>query len=231
MYNLAVVSIVSRQCAEEPQVKAVNDILQYHGYRHIQHIDDVWIGFVSKLLHYIDVCKELTDFTHLMLMDARDVVVLAGPDEVMERYFAFNHPWVYNAEPFIWSPGSFQPEDYPPCDTPYRYMNAGVCIGERDHMAQHFAKWTSGGVGYPKTDQDWMAARYLEGYPDAIKLDNNCELFQCMCGSQVGENPIVTVTPGRVYNRVTGTNPIIIHFNGGTNITDPDRSFLWNHWI
>jgi len=161
-----------------------------------------------------------------MLMDARDVVLLAGEEEIMERWESFDHPWVYNAEPFIWSPGSFEPDDYPPCDTLYRYLNAGVAIGEREHIIGWFNSWTLP-LYLPTGDQDWMAARYLDSYPAAIKLDSNCELFQCLCGSMVGDDPYVTIERGKVYNRMTDTYPLVIHANGGSDITLPPFDTLW----
>jgi len=158
------------------------------------------------------------------------VVVLAGPDEVMERWREFEHPWVYNAEPFIWSPDSFQPEDYPTPDVTYRYLNSGAYIAEREHLVECFDRWTIP-CYLPRGDQDWMAARFIKEYPDAIALDYGCELFQCMCGSLVGDEPHCTIEPGKVVNHVTETEPLIIHFNGGDDITAPNRRLLWEAMI
>lgn len=229
-YELAVISIISAPLANEPRVCAVRDILDHWGYHHIQLVDYIWRGFVSKLIFGDQMAHELTEFTHLMYVDARDVVVLAGPDEVMERWEQFNHPWVFNAEPFIWTPGSFQPEDYPTPDCFYRYLNSGAFIAERKHLARWFDRWAIP-LNLPTGDQDWMAARFIEDYPDAIALDVNCELFQCMCGSLMTDEPHCTMEPGKVRNDLTGTEPLVIHFNGGDDITDVDRRELWAHLI
>lgn len=224
-----------------PKTYAVASILDYHGFDYTMKLDYLWVGWLSKLYHMMDVAKELReDYTHLMFIDCADVVVLASPDEVMERFLSFNHPWVYNAEPFIWSPNSFQPEDYPPVpDRPgtgatpnvkYRYLNAGASIGEIEFMDKWLTRWCRPGSS-SRGDQDWLAGRFLESYPDAMMLDTNCELFQCMCGSQVGDNPHVALSPGVAHNRITGTYPLIVHFNGGTDITDEKRKPLWQHWL
>lgn len=231
--NLAVISVISHNLKNEPQVVAVREILKHWGYHHIQHVDYLWHGWASKLDFNDRACRELTDFTHLMYIDARDVVVLAGPDEVMERYFEFGHPWMYNAEPFIWSPGSFEPKDYPTSYVTYRYLNSGAYIAEREHMVEWFDRWLPDGniPTLPRGDQDWMAARFIEEWPDAIMLDSGCSLFQCMCGSLVGDDPHCTIEPGRVVNHITETEPVIIHFNGGDDITADDRRILWAHLI
>ena len=230
-FKLKVASVADQGFAALPKTFAVASILVHHGFDYTMKLDYLWVGWISKLWHMMDIVNDLADeYTHLMFIDCADVVLLAGPDEVMERYFKFNHPWVYNAEPFIWSPGSFQPGDYPTPDVKYRYLNAGASIGEIGHMHEWLDTW--GRPDYiPAGDQDWMAARFLESYPDAIKLDTECRLFQCMCGSQVEPDPHVVVGIGAVHNMVTNTDPLVCHFNGGTNICDSDRRFLWEHFL
>jgi len=102
-------------------------------------------------------------------------------------------------------------------------------------MVALWDKWTAGGTRIPRNlphgDQDWMAARFIEGYPDAIALDHECKLFQCMCGSLMESEPYCVMKPGQVYNDLTMTWPLIIHFNGGDDITADDRRGLWAHLI
>lgn len=233
-YKLLVASVVDVPYSKMLKVHAVKAILEHHGFDYRMAVDPDWLGWPSKLMGFIKIMRDLVkskEYTHVMLIDGADIVALDGPDAVMERYFAFGHPWIYNAEPFIWSQGSFTPEQYPTPQCTYRYLNGGASIGEIGHIAKYYDKWTDGGKRPPicfKGDQDWMADRFIKEYPDAIMLDHNCELFQVMCGSLVGNNPICQMTPGHVHNRETGTDPIIIHFNGGDDITTPDRSFLWD---
>jgi len=229
-YKLKVVSVADQGFAVLPKTLAVASILHHHGFDYSLKLDWLWCGWISKLWHMMDTVADLAGYTHLMFIDCADVVVLAGPDEIMERYFEFGHPWIYNSEPFIWTPDSFQPEDYPTPNVTYRYLNAGASIGEIGHMHKWLDTW-----GRPSFthigDQNWLAARFIESYPNAIKLDTNCELFQCMCGSLVEPNPHCIMRPGRVYNTVTGTWPLIIHFNGGDDVTTEDRSYLWEHYL
>lgn len=222
----------------EARTEAVTALLNHWGFDYRPVVDESWIGWPSKMLRFIRIAHELAaggDYTHLMFIDARDIVLLTGPDEIMERWRKFNHPWIYSAEPNIWSPNSFTPEQYPTPDCVYRYLNGGASIGEVVHISEYFNKWTDDGenlpLSLPRGDQDWMAARFIEEYPDAIMLDHDCELFQCMCGSLVGPNPRCSIMPGKVVNHTTGTEPLIIHFNGGDDITSPSRSILWRHLI
>lgn len=241
MHKLLVAMVTDTACAVEPRTVAVKAVLKHHGFDILHTIPPVWCGqgdYLSKLLGFINIVQEAAavgKYTHLCFVDARDVIFLVGPDEVMERYLTLGHPWVYAAEPFIWPPDSFEPDDYPPCDTPYRYLNGGASIGEVGHMLEQFNLRTDGGKALPtylpKGEQGWLATLFLEGHPDAIKLDTGCELFMCLCGSRVGDEPYVTVSPGKVHNRVTGTDPLIVHFNGGDDVTAPGNRELWEHWF
>lgn len=233
-YRLIVTSVISANLEHEPRTVACRNIIKHWGYNFSPYVDRAWTGWPCKLRHIIKFSKRVQQenhYTHIMFIDARDVILLGTPKQVMDKFLQFNHPWVYNAEPFIWSPGSFLPSDYPPCDTPWPYLNSGACIAEVNHMVHYFDKWTDGGanppIHLPRGDQDWTAARFLEDYPDAIKLDNDCELFQCMCGSLTATNPHCIMTPGQVFNQTTNTHPLIVHFNGGDDITSPTRSILW----
>lgn len=236
--KLLVASVVDPVCAKEAKTQAVTAILEHHGFDYRPIVDEGWFGWPSKLLGQIKLVHDLAiskEYTHLMFIDARDIVLLDGPGEVMKRYYEFDHPWVYNAEPFIWSPDSFQPEDYPTPKCIYRYVNGGASVGLISHMNRYYNKWTKFGadppVNLPRGDQDWIAARFIEDYPDAIMLDHNCELFQCMCGSLMPAGPNCMLLQGKVINHITKTNPIVIHFNGGDDITSPERRMLWDHWI
>lgn len=230
-YRLKVASVADQGFAALPKTFAVASILIHHGFDYTMKLDYLWAGWISKLWHMMDVVEDLVRYTHLMFIDCADIVALTGPDEIMERYFAFGHPWIFNAEEFIWSPDSFQSEDYPTPDVKYRYLNAGASIGEIGHMRE----WLLGTWGRPSYipggDQDWLAGRFLDGYPDAIMLDTNCDLFQCMCGSQVEPDPYVVLSLGKAYNRITDTYPLILHFNGGTDVCDSERKPLWEAYL
>lgn len=237
-HKLLVASVVCPAFNKKPSVRAVRDILTCHGFDTYHIVDEAWFGWASKLLALIDTVRKVAEegiYTHLMFIDGADIVLLDGPDEVMSRYYKLNHPWVYAAEPHIWSINSFTPEQYPTPDCVYRYINAGASVGYIPHMLHWVNVWTKDGLRppthLPAGDQDYLAARFIESYSDAMQLDHNCELFQCMCGSLVGDDPRCTMSSGYVRNNTTGSEPIVIHFNGGDDIMSPDRSYLWQAFL
>jgi len=212
----------------EPQTQVVRKLLARWGYDHHQQVVRDRGGMTTKLLEYFKLVRDLdASYTHVMLVDARDVVVLAEPRQVMEVWQEFNHPWVFNAEPHIWPPSVSTPEDYPGPQVHYRYLNSGVSIGEREHILEWYSRWTDGFTTVPKnmgwSSQAWLARHYFEHYHDLLLLDYNCALYQTMCGSQ----PRTVRTPGKCHNTTTGTDPLIIHYNGGANICDSKWRGIW----
>jgi hypothetical protein len=232
--RICAITSVSADCYYEAKTRAVRAILKYHGWDVEEEVQPQWTGFTAKLWWAHRCAAELTRYTHLMLIDARDVVLLAGPDEVLSCFLEFDHPWVCAAEPNIWPTGMYEPEDYPLCDTPYRYLNSGAYIAEREHLLACFERWPAAGVSpdvrvlvAKGEDGPWLTEQYLME-PGSILLDHNCELFQCACGSRIGPSPIIQAGPGVVYNRVTKSFALVIHANGGDDITAPDWRVLWD---
>ena len=233
-YKLAVLSVCDSFYARRPQTQIVTRLMEKWGYDYRPYVDPLWQGWPDKVRCYTrDVPALLgTGVTHVMFIDAADVMMLCGPDELMERWTAFNHPWVYNAEVNIWPPNSFTPEEYPTPPGVFRYINGGAYLGELEHVAGWYNKWTNFGkdpIVCEKSDQHWMAERMVKHYPEAIILDQNCEVFQCGCGARVGPEPAIQISPGKVYNRLTDTYPVVIHANGGDDIiADTEWRTLWS---
>ena len=163
MYKLVVSSVCDYAFSQKPKTKVVADILAKWGYDYRLYVDPLWHGWPSKVDYYTSYAKTLIgEATHLLFIDSSDVVLLCGPDELMERFYEFNHPWVYGAEAAIWPPNTYQPSDYPtPPDAYDRYLNGGVYLGEVEHIAHYYAKWTETPIVCDKSDQQWMAERYL----------------------------------------------------------------------
>ena len=222
-------SVVDIPYSEMPKCQAVKMLFERWHYDYRQVIDPLWYGWPSKITGAISLVRELqdTDYTHLLFVDGADVVPLAPQEVVMERYLEIGHPWLFCAEQNIWSPGSFEPRDYPTPDVVYRYLNSGIMLGEIEHMARWYDEWEPIPARLKTGDQDWYARKFIKHFPEAIALDTGCKVFQTMCGSLVGDEPNCLMEPGQVYNRITNTLPVLIHFNGGDDITTPERSFLW----
>jgi len=220
MPSIIAISIVSENLVDEPKTVASFSTLEDHGWVYHRVVAPIWGGFATKLKCVHEMAKFFTRFTHIMFVDARDVVLLGTPDQVLKRFLEFDHPWVCGAEVNLWPVDSFPRDVFPKSSTCWRFLNSGAYVANREHLLACFEKWPD--IPNDADDQRWLAERFLEG--NDILLDYKCKLIQNMCGS----DHLMFMEYGRAYNMLTHTEPLIVHFNGGTDITAPDRRGLWS---
>lgn len=209
-----------------PQIETVKSLLDRHGIQYQMYgLDRNWRGFGAKLRSAYRAALELEWHDYILLLDPPDCVPLGGPEAILERFEAFRHPWVCAAEPNIWPAGSFRTEDYPETQSPWKYLNSGSYLVERRYLKECFQRWAPEGPDSIPTrvdDQQWLADKFIHE-PGCIKLDTGCQLFQCLIGGWWA----FEVEPGRLYNKVTGTEPLILHHNGGGDIFEERVRVLW----
>ena len=221
MPNIIAISIISENLVDEPKTQASFSTLESHGWLYKRRVTLYWGGFQQKLKCVYDLAQTYRNFTHILFVDARDVVLLGTPDQVLERFLEFDHPWVCGAEVNLWPVGSFPRDVFPKSSTCWRFLNSGAYVANREHLLACFEKWPD--IPNDADDQRWLASRFLEN-PGDILLDYKCKLIQNMCGS----DHLMFMEYGRAYNMLTHTEPLIVHFNGGTDITASDRRGLWS---
>jgi hypothetical protein len=204
---------------EKEQYKLVRKIAESKGVPcHVY--SGQWRGFGEKLVMGQKAARELTQYTHLMLIDAFDVIVMATVDEIMSRYLEFGHPFVCQAENNCW-PDKEKASRYPECNTPWRYLNSGLYIAEREYLGQLWEK--HGPIDPCVYDQGWVTDVFLND-PGCIKLDTNCVLFQSLLASIKN----LELINGKLHNTLTDTYPLIAHHHGGQDIRDDYAMKLWN---
>lgn len=179
-----------------------------------------WRGFGEKLVMGQKASRELTQYTHLLMMDAFDVIVMASADEILQRYLEFGHPFVCQAEVNCW-PDIEKTSLYPECNTPWRFLNSGLYVVEREYLGNLWDK--HGPIDPGVYDQRWVTDVFLND-PGCIKLDTNCELFQGLLGSQQH----LEMQGTRLHNTLTGTYPRLAHHHGGADIRDTFAMQLWS---
>lgn len=209
--------------------KLVTSILEKQGILYKLYTDMVWHGLVEKIKTALRASQELTEYEYILFLDAYDVIALAGPDEILERYKAFNHLWVCAAELNLWPPDSIPREAYEgeTLDpfwkrTPYRYLNSGMYLARREYLRECLESWNIPDEIF--CDQYWFATQYL-AHPGAILLDTHCQLFQCLISSWWAFD----VSPGKLYNNYTNTYPLLLHHNGGGKLTGEKIRPLWEN--
>lgn len=160
---------------------------------------------------------------YLIFSNAYDVLFTAHPDEVAEKWGGGDDV-MFNCEKDLFPPSRLG-HRFPDTGSPWRYLNSGMYIGKPERILDmlesmwlddiaddHVAYTPLHGSGQVNVvDQNWFQMLYA-AQPVPITLDTQCNLFQCFSRCTWDEFELI---PGGFRNKITGTQPLIGHFNGG----------------
>lgn len=172
-----------------------------------------WRGYIEKIISVQQAIQTLPEDAIVCFMDAFDVVVCGGEQEILAKYHAFGKELVFSAE-FNCFPEEYRPQYPEHTGSNYRFLNAGGYIGTKRAIAACLA-WKP--ITYQLqvcargTDQAYMHEYFL-AHQDTVALDTQCTLFQSVYRTRWTE---MVCTEGRVLNKVLNTHPCFLHFNGG----------------
>lgn len=151
-------------------------------------------------------------YTHVLYQDAWDTLALGSFDELVSKI----PPGIkfFGSTEKACFPDPELAAQYPPSDSKWRYVNGGLWLAEIDYWLQLCEEVPMNG----KIDQLWLAERYIEkkALGDPVALDTYCDIFQSIAFED--KEDFAVTRDGRVYNRKTGSLPVIIHGNGKTDM-------------
>jgi hypothetical protein len=184
-------------------------------------VQNVWPDGFPKYSHALKIKRVFetvranqNEFTHVLVIDAFDVVVTASLAEVEKRFQRMGHPWIFNAERSCW-PDSELENQYPACETPWRFLNAGCFMAEIPYFLEAGQRHGFESIDVWGDDQRFYTRLFLD-HPGLIRLDHRCELFYTLFSPDyIGFDYVIS--EGRVENSLTGTQPLVIHGNGGVD--------------
>ena len=214
--SLAVILHASNQ--SDPRYLTVARLVDRLGLTRYTYGLGKWGGFGDKLITMREAANSLTAYTHLLHIDAYDVIVLGNEQQIMERYKQLAHPFVCMAEVNCW-PDKNIAASYPPTDGLWHYLNSGCYMGERTAIANILNSIEL----KPSQDDQRVLTRYFLDHPGSIKLDYECVLFQPLLGSM----HLLDIKIGSIYNRHTNTFPLVAHHHGGGNVNTGEVTKLW----
>ena len=174
----------------------------------------------------------------VMFSDGYDTLLMAGEDEILEKYYRTDCDLLVSAEANCFPERSLS-EKYPVCDTIYRYLNCGGFIGKAGAIkAFLYTEISAPGEGFPWSNQYIWTQKYLQD-TGKLKLDSQCDLFctffTAIAGYPTPEDAMnhpeaytrlysewfyhhFVIREGRIFNKLTGTWPCNVHFNGVSTI-------------
>jgi hypothetical protein len=170
-----------------------------------------WQGFLQKLRALRAFLSRLPQERLCLCTDGYDVIYLQPAAVIVERYRRFDAPVVFAAERCFHAPGDEAlQERYPASPTPYRYLNAGAFIGPAGVLVPLLDQVLA--APRSEVDQALFSRHYLD-HPGSIVLDHRAELFVTTSNRQYDED--LAVCDHRLYHRLTGTWPCLLHTPGG----------------
>lgn len=169
------------------------------------------------------VMDEVSDSEVLMFVDAFDVLVFGGRQEIVENFEALEHKYnrslFFNAEKDCFPPfKDICTDAYPQAQhARWRYLNSGVIVGRGRDFKLMLHDPVSNIM--PGSDQAFYQ-RYFRDFPGRAELDRTCVLACATLG--VGEEFGIQLRNDRLVNTWTGKLPSVVHF-----VSDAH----WPRWI
>ncbi|XP_032437835.1 multifunctional procollagen lysine hydroxylase and glycosyltransferase LH3 [Xiphophorus hellerii] len=153
----------------------------------------------------------------VMFVDSYDVILAAGPDELLTRFSSLGHRVVFSAEGFCW-PDQRLASKYPQVHSGKRYLNSGGFIGFSSDLAAIVQQWK-----FRDNDDDQLF--YTRIYLDQkqrtrfnMTLDHRSRIFQNLNGAIDEVVLKFERSKVRVRNVAYDTLPVVIHGNGPTKL-------------
>ncbi|CEP02364.1 DUF5672 domain-containing protein [Plasmodiophora brassicae] len=161
----------------------------------------------------------------VMFVDAYDVLLVDTEANIVDKFLAMNEPVVFTAEKGCWPFMDGRPDgericqdEYPASPTPYRYLNSGGWIGYAGAAVKAFEEMMALPEASAKAIDQELASLVLLHGRARVALDHRASIFQSVHLSVddlvVEHEPSQGNLDSRWRNRVTGTYPSVLHFNG-----------------
>lgn len=162
---------------------------------------------INLLKEYLD--KFESDDNRLILFsDSYDVIINDNPQSILEKFKQFDCDLLFSAESLIWPDKNLAPK-FPQNSSPYKYLNSGGFIGSIRSLKQ----LTTIPISDADDDQLYYQLRFLENENLKIKLDYECKIFQTL--SALFSDIDIDMHKYKIINKRFGSNPSVIHGNGG----------------
>lgn len=169
-------------------------------------LDQPYPGNGQKLVLLKEFVKPYPDDDIVLLVDAFDVLILASPETLVEKFLAMETQCVIGAEKICYPFGHLK-ERFPPSPTRFKYLNSGTIMGYAGYLKKMLNALEP--INPKKSDQGQVTLYYLE-HQDEIVLDYLGNLFLTL--HLVPKDHLVPESDKKqVYCQETGTSPCIIH--------------------
>jgi GR25 family glycosyltransferase involved in LPS biosynthesis len=174
-----------------------------------------------------ETIEKIDDEKILLVTDSYDVIMTANSKEILEKYRKINSTLVFASESACW-PDKERAKMYPKIKNRKNiYLNSGGFMGPAKAI-----KYILRDIPDYEDDQRYYTTVFFSEFGKKhIKLDYNCEIFQCLNNAE--EEIIVNKSKSRIFNNITKTEPCQIHGNGPLNrklYLNKLENYLMKNW-
>ena len=193
--------------------------------------NEIWGGFIDKL-RYVKKGMEdrIGQYDYVLCTDARDVLYYKGLDVIEKEYEKHRQGGarvLFNAETNCY-PNKELMSKYPYPNKKYRYLNAGIYMGDFDYVLEILGEAIMRSErDNDEDDQHIFSQMYIEKYnlygeKTKFRIDTECSLFQCLWDEDFGRsaNFDIVYNKDRIYNNLTNTEPCVFHYPGSTCVSN-----------
>ena len=153
----------------------------------------------------------------ILFTDGFDVAYFGTKEEILRRYYQFNHPIVFGCETDCWPDpnrvSEYMAKNATKAGVEFPYLNSGMFIGTVDALRKCIINYN---YNDKDDDQRYWTTQYLEN-PQLITLDYYNFLFLNTSGYQ---ESFFTYDIENNVAYYKASNPQFVHVNG------PDKSFI-----
>jgi hypothetical protein len=149
-----------------------------------------------------------------------------GADTFCQRVFEVPEDHILISAEKNCYPHSEVAKQYPPCRSPWKYVNGGGYCGPAKLLIEFFERYKLTDHPNDASGQQEIMMAYLQAIKDGfpVKLDTECNLFQTTAFAEEGD---LSVEDGWICNNKTQTIPAIIHANGLTKTPEDWPFKIW----
>lgn len=176
--DIAIISVMDEQCwkrsilreqCENNNIEILNPAINEKNWNNTKKIDYILEALKQTKKHYC------------LILDGRDVQICASLDnEFIEKFKCFGKPIVYNGTPNAYPPVVIESiQEVIAIKGKQKYLNAGVCVGERNSLIKFYTKAAEINKKYPDNHSEQMIIRMTrKKYPDFATHDSNNNIFR-----------------------------------------------------
>lgn len=161
-------SILKKQC-DKNGVEIINPAINESDWNNTKKI-----GYILEALDTIDT-------SYCLILDGRDVQICNNLDDsFIEKFKALGYPIIYNGTPNAYPNVVVESIQETICiKGKQKYLNAGVCIGEREALKDFYAKAAQINVENPNNHSEQLIIRKTrKKYPTLAGWDSDNRIFR-----------------------------------------------------